>query len=416
MILTLIKNEFIKLFKRPKTWVLLGLFFLSAAGLTGLSYLEEKNTLDNINPKYRIEIEKSNLEHYKENVKIAEKEWKNSKNAQEKESNLKWLEQSKIDLENVQDEIKRLEKLIENPPTWQEELKEQIKAREESLKYMESDGVYSKAQIEADKEWLELDKYYLKNNIKPVEMWEFNPIMALLNFAFILSVAIPVFIAVFGSDIVSDESTNETFKFLLIQPVSRGKILLSKFLTFLITSVTLIFGAQGIIFGIIGAIRGFKGFDQFTKVGLRYEIDKEVLLKEGYETLKQIEGTGEWITYGELLGQSLFLQLLFVIACCAVVFMISTLVKSNMVGMAVSIVLVVGGSVLPLMIPKIAKLAHLTFLGYGNAPAIINGDIAHVFNTNVNFRPGMGMVILLVTTIISYIIAHIVFEKRDILV
>lgn len=232
MILTLIKNEFIKLFKRPKTWVLLGLFFLSAAGLTGLSYLEEKNTLDNINPKYRIEIEKSNLEHYKENVKIAEKEWKNSKNAQEKESNLKWLEQSKIDLENVQDEIKRLEKLIENPPTWQEELKEQIKAREESLKYMESDGVYSKAQIEADKEWLELYKYYLENNIKPVEMWEFNPIMTLLTFSFILSVAIPVFIAVFGSDIVSDESTNETFKFLLIQPVSRGKILLSKFLTF----------------------------------------------------------------------------------------------------------------------------------------------------------------------------------------
>ena len=51
-------------------------------------------------------------------------------------------------------------------------------------------------------------------------------------------------IAVFMSDIVSGECTPATLKFLLIQPVTRGKVLLSKFIAVTITVLTMILGAE----------------------------------------------------------------------------------------------------------------------------------------------------------------------------
>ena len=66
----------------------------------------------------------------------------------------------------------------------------------------------------------------------------------------------------FMSDIVSGESTPATLKFLLVQPISRAKVILSKFIAVVITVVAMIAGLEVAAYGVIGA---FTGFDDWGK-------------------------------------------------------------------------------------------------------------------------------------------------------
>ena len=59
------------------------------------------------------------------------------------------------------------------------------------------------------------------------------------------------------SDIVSGESTPATLKFLLVQPISRAKVILSKFIAVVITVVGMIAGLEVAAYGVIGAFTGF---------------------------------------------------------------------------------------------------------------------------------------------------------------
>ena len=75
----------------------------------------------------------------------------------------------------------------------------------------------------------------------PLQGWEYTEANFFRNlgsfFRFGLLIA---GIAVFMSDMVSGECTPATLKFLLVQPVKRGKILFSKFIVSLVTVTSLI--------------------------------------------------------------------------------------------------------------------------------------------------------------------------------
>ena len=83
--------------------------------------------------------------------------------------------------------------------------------------------------------------------------------------------------------------------------------------------------------------------------------------------------------------------------------------------MAVSVIISVAAVMLPSASSKIAEYAHLSFLSYGNTPSVLAGDIAFSYHNNVNFSLQLGIGLMIGTIIISYIIAHFVFTKRDML-
>ena len=60
------------------------------------------------------------------------------------------------------------------------------------------------------------------------------------------------------SDIVSGECTPPTLKFHLVQPISRGKVILSKFIAVVITVVTMIGGLEALV---VAGLSAFTGFD-----------------------------------------------------------------------------------------------------------------------------------------------------------
>lgn len=416
---TLIKNEYIKLFKRTKTLVIIGLLILGAAGLTFMLYKSEQQNLEWRDPTNRIEMIKDSMKYDKEHLETLKEDLKSTKVQSTKDEIKMKIAEVEEYIKNSESEIKRLEIEKNNPEDWKAILnaeidgtKEQIGSIKESIRNGNKDREQELGYLNERLEELE---YYKSKDLKPMESWMFYPGFALIQVSAMLCFLIPLFIAIFGNDIVSDEATNETFKFLLIQPVKRGKILLAKFITLLSSVFALLFGTQGIIFLGIGAVKGFADLEQLVKVGQKFEINKEILLKEGYKSLEVIPGTGDFITYGELVLRSIGMQALFIFACCTVVFLFSTICKSNMVSAAASVVVIVGGAVAPQMIYQLGEYAHLSFLSYGATAQLFTGDLNYMFtNPNVNYMLGIGLMIGV--ALIAYVISHINFTKKDILV
>ncbi|MGL4848467.1 MAG: ABC transporter permease subunit [Clostridium sp.] len=429
---TLVKNEFIKLFKRPKTRALLVLFFIAAAGCVFLAQRDSVRWEKYDSVEYQIENEESNIKYTKESIEELKKELKTSTDKEEIKSYEENLRYYNEDLENSYKRLEELKKEKLNPIPWQTKLKKEIKESNERIEGIKKEiEVFenSKGMKEADKEReigrLEREiksikdrnvraEYALSIDVKPLNGGEFVAGNLIMTFSMILSLAIPLFIAIFGSDIVSDEATNETFKFLLIQPVKRSKVLWSKFITLVITTLGLIMGTQIVIFLVVGFTKGFDHLKLLYKVGTKFEYDP-IQLKEGFEEVVEIINTGHHITLGEYVGQVFLFQTLFIIAGCALVFMISTVCKSNMISMAASTVVLVGGSILPMFITQLGKYAHLTFLGYNNPTAVIGGEIAYMYY-NVSYSSQLGLILMVVSTIVLLAIAQFNFKKKDILV
>lgn len=422
MIFTLVKNELIKVLKRGKTWVVFGLFALAIIGFISIAKVDAKDIAYNQSPQGQIENLTNTLNWRKDDLKRNEdylKELENDKSAnkttiQDTKNSIEYMKQ---DIKSLENNIKEQEKLLnQDKSDWKSILKSKNDNLKSELEKAKLEDSNNKEYINSVTEEIERNNYFLDNNIEPIQEWDFYPsnvgIKIMRVFGMIMLAA---GIAVFMSDIVSGECTPATFKFLLVQPISRGKVMLSKFIAIVITVVGMICGLEVVAFGIIGAITGFDAAKMPVELGLKYKINKEILMQQGYKQLDLVANSGYNSTMGDYVLKSFLLQILFIIACCAFIFMISALFKSNMITMAVSVIVSVAATMLPVMSEKIGEYAHLIFLNYGNTPDVIEGSIATTY-LNPNFTPKLGIILMIGTIIVSYIIANIVFSKRDMLV
>ena len=61
------------------------------------------------------------------------------------------------------------------------------------------------------------------------------------------------------------------------------------------------------------------------------------------------------------------------------------------------------------------KIAHLVFLNFGDAISVFTGSSAMMMQ-NANMTVTNGIIVMIVTTVVAYLIAHINFSKKDILI
>lgn len=408
MIFTLIKNELIKIFKRGKTWIVFALFALTIAGMGVISYKEAKNTEYYQSPEGQIESLKDSIKYSKSDIeyyKTVKEEWAKEEitNA---ESRIKELEKQ---INTLEEEIKNNK---DNPNEWRESLEEEKKTIEDNLK----DSSYSEDDKVSFKQRLEEINIYLDKNMKPIEEWEFNGINYGIKFIFMIGTLIlAAGIAVFMSDIVSGECTPPTLKFLLVQPISRGKVILSKFIAVVITVVTMIGGLEALVVAGISAFTGFDAGKMPQYIGKAFKWDYTNATENGGPQLAEVAGSGVLSTRWMYLLESFGLQILFIIACCAFIFMISAIFKSSMITMAVSVILCVAATIIPEMSQTIRSISRFFFTSYGDTTSLVSGYCAMNFN-NPNVTLGFGVIVMIATTIVSYIIGHIVFNKKDILI
>lgn len=196
--------------------------------------------------------------------------------------------------------------------------------------------------------------------------------------SFLLAIAI----VLNSSDIVSGEFTPPTLKLLLVQPVSKGKILLSKFLTSTIYSLVFICLVEFIFFIIIGCISGFGNANYPIWQNTIY-----LLLHQG----------------------------LFIVSCSAFSLLISVVFKNNVGSLIFGVLFIVVTSILTVLFSPLEKFSHLFFFTYGPSGDLLNGQLA-TMNANPSITIGNSIVCLVIWTIACYLISYIIFTKEDILI
>ncbi|WP_315114712.1 ABC transporter permease subunit [uncultured Clostridium sp.] len=399
--LTLIYNEIRKLIRRPKTIIVYIAFIALMAVVSVAGYKTEQRRIKMNTLEAQIETYKN----YKESL-LHEKN-----NAPEDEK-------ANIDLniKEIEKEIVELESLIKSGKTerdWKGELKTNIEAIEKELSNSNDKSAdKSNQQLELNKL-----KYLYDNNINPQEEYAFNG----FNFLKILindilgSLLLVIGVILFVSDIVSGECTPPTLKFLLIQPVSRGKVLLSKFIAVTISSLLLIVSSELIFFVIIGLLLGFGSANFPVITGTLYKFDYSKLDMLGKPAFVELADSSKIVPLWQYTLNMLLIQALFIVACAAFAFLVSSILKSSMASMTLGIISVIMATILSQVIPAVMKRSHYLFTSYGSISNIFDGTMAQRLQ-NPSITTPYAITILLIWITVCYAISHFVFTKRDILI
>jgi ABC-2 type transport system permease protein len=259
------------------------------------------------------------------------------------------------------------------------------------------------------------NQYFLDNNIDPNEGREFNSFNSIQTiFLFLGMIFLAIGLCIFAADMVSGEYTPATMKVLLIQPVSRGKVLFSKFISIIITCILLITSVEGIAFLLIGLFFGFGNANFPISQGSKFAFDK-ITTSDMPKQVHEIIGSSTMTPIWKVTLNSLLLQILFIIAVVSFVFLISTILKSSMLSTSLSTVLIVALFIIPELSSSIRKIMPYCFFTYGNSSDLLSGYINMNYNTTF-ITPTFAIIVMLIWSLICYLVAHFVFVRKDILI
>lgn len=407
----LVKNEFIKLFSKKKTYIVLGLYILLSIMIVVIGENVEDSYFKYNDPDFLIQNLEEQIQYEKEYIESFEAD--TDMDQEEKETQIEWSKEYVVSLE---DEIKSIEQRKHGKPyDWKEDYQNQIKDNEIVLKELESKDKLTKddqIQINYTKQENERLELSISSESSPEDENINTGINFLYNNLLMVTMAFLSFgLILFNSDTVSGEYNPGTLKFLLIQPVTRTKVLLSKFVVMVISSVILIVGVKGLLFLVVGLIKGFGSINRPMLIGLEFE----KVISNGYEMIEQIQGSGEFIPLWNYIFRMLGLEIILIIVMTAFIFMISTISKSSVVANTFSISIILGSTIIYNLSVKYREISHLIFLHYGNVDGIVSGSI--IGDTGgVSFTPITVIIVSIITSIVFVITAVGVFKKRDLLI
>ncbi len=406
----LVKNEFIKMFSKKKTYIIIGLYLVLSIGIAVIGENAEESYFKYKDSDYLIENIQNQINYEKEYKESMENE--SSIDSDEKKQ---IIQSSNEYIKSLEDEIKQLESEKSEGYDWREDYKEQIVFMESSLKSLNSRDNLTKddlSHIDYLKQDIDRLNKMLSTNTSPDDENLNSGINYLYNNLMIVTTAFLSFgLILFSSETVSGEYNPGTLKFLLIQPVTRIKVLLSKFFVMALSSVTLIIGSQGLFFIIVGLIKGFGKVNRPMLVGVEFE----KVISSGYEMYQRIAGSGEYIPMWNYTVRMLILEIVFIITFTAFIFMVSTISKSSVVANTLCISILLGSTIINNLSASYKKLSHLIFLSFSNIDGIVSGSIIRDTG-RMNFTPIMVVIVSTITTIAFILIALGVFKKRDLLI
>lgn len=399
----LIYNEFRKMFLKKRIWVItIALFILSTTFIV-VEFNRTNRIIEHQKPEYILKREIS----YQKNIEESIKELKEKTKLEDKES----LEVELKDLEN-QLKISKSKSLnieieIKSPLTPEEMLDKRIQNIERDMKSIpKNDSFYYKLINEYN------ELKYLKDHNMTITDNSFTAIKFMNRYFSELGIiVIPLIIMIIVGDVVSGECTSGTFKFLLIQPVSRRKILFSKYIVSIVSSLAIVFSIELISFLFVGLVFSFGDINNTVFVGTRYIRDTSVMVNGEY-MLKQIENSTYAISMVKYIISMFGYDILVILACTSFGFLISTLINNSMISMIISMASIVIFSVINQIGLNLKMLSLFIFTTHGNVSDVLNGSIIGSTN-NVKFTITNGIMALIGTTIICYLISQLVFVKKD---
>ncbi|MCA1057937.1 ABC transporter permease [Rossellomorea aquimaris] len=266
---------------------------------------------------------------------------------------------------------------------WKQELSAQV----ESDKQMLAENPELNKFIKKDTERrIAINEYRIENDIEP-KVQETTWTFVETNANIVLVVGL--FSIIVAAGIVASEFSWGTIKLLLIRPISRTKILLSKYVTVILygMSMLLLLFVVSLLLGLIL----FGGTDQSTHLAF---VDGKVV---------------EQNIVGYLI-KTYLLQTINIVMMATMAFMISAVFRSSSLAIGISLFLLfVGGNATSLLAlkfdwAKYSLFANTDLTQYtGFTPPLVDG-----------MTMGFSITMLVIYFIIFQVLAFLVFNKRDV--
>ncbi|EES49383.1 ABC transporter permease [Clostridium botulinum] len=239
--------------------------------------------------------------------------------------------------------------------------------------------------------------YGLENEIPPLN--SIRDARSVIDGTYEFYVIFAVIIAIIiGGGIVANEFSKGTIRLLLIRPVSRWKVLLSKLLSVLIISFGVVILGTTILVISSGYVYGF----QTLKTPL----------------LETINGTITKIDYIQYMMPKLMISVSSLMFITSLVFMISTIAKNTALAVAISMVLYLGAAPLTQVLINMKQVWLLkTLIPY------INGSFFKIMpffteqlskEYGIEMQYALGSKQLLLASILMIIVTFVTFTKKDV--
>ncbi|PYZ95245.1 hypothetical protein CR194_06950 [Salipaludibacillus keqinensis] len=264
---------------------------------------------------------------------------------------------------------------------WQTNLQQQMAMIEQQI---ESGEVPPQA-VEELQEQYELYTYHLEGDIEPLNSshpWNY----VVTNPPFVTFIT--MFTVIVAAGIVAGEHSNGTVKLLLIRPVKRWKILLSKWIATMFFSISMLIAL--IIFSVITS---------FVIFGLNLEPNRVVDIVGGEIRDMHV------FSYGGVLYGLSFIELVILTTFA---FMIGTVFRNQSLSIGLSLVLLFTGGQITFLLSSYDWMKYFLFANtylaqYFRDSPIISG-----------MTPLFSVTILLIYFVLFMLISIVTFTKRDV--
>lgn len=266
--------------------------------------------------------------------------------------------------------------------------KSSLSTQNEELKsLMEDKNLMDKVKEEYAR-IITVNEYRINHDIPPTKtnsLWGF-----VIEAKFLISL-ISLFIIIIGSSIVANEFSAGTIKLLLIRPVRRWKILLSKYIATFSTAVMMLAVLFGVSFVIGGILFGFKG------VSHPYV---------GYSNGKAFEINMVIYIFGQYGLKCIDMLMMVTLA-----FMISTVFRNGAIAIGTGVFLLLAGSSITQLLTVFSKNGWVKYILFANT------DLTQ-YTDGVPLIEGMTMQFSIIVLIVYFIIFNTIswttFLKRDV--
>ncbi|KHE67034.1 ABC transporter permease [Halobacillus sp. BBL2006] len=269
-----------------------------------------------------------------------------------------------------------------NVPTgdnWKQELQEQNQQLQDPEFAQSGEQIQYPSLMD-----VEMNEYRIENNIKPTEydVWDF-----LKDNRTNVSI-ISLFTIIVAAGAIANEFKWGTIKLLLIRPISRTKILLSKYVSVLVFAVTMLIFLYVLSF-IVGSV--LFGIDSLNQTYL----------------FRQDGNIQETQIFGHTISQYL-LSSVNLLMMATFAFMISAVFRNSSLAIGVAIFLMMAGNSIVLFLAEKDWAKYILFA---------NTDLNQFFEGTPIFSDitlGFSITILVVYYLIFLALSWIFFSKRDV--
>ncbi len=272
-----------------------------------------------------------------------------------------------------------------NEANYKANWKQMLQEQNQQNKLMLQEPEFPEEQKKYIEQEIKMNEYRIQHNLSPFTENGLDTVL-LTSEGFIMMVTIFTIIVAGGS--VAGEFSSGTIKLLLIRPVSRAKVLLSKYIATLLYALLLILLLFVTTFALGGIFFGFSGLEN----PILYYANGQVLERSAIEMT--------WINFG--------FGAVEMIIWVTLAFMISSVFRNSALSIGLSIF------ILFISMPVMQFLLKYSWAKYLIFP---NTDLSVYFSGAPlieGMTLGFSIIVLLVYFLLFHALSFFVFKKRDV--